>query len=177
MKSRPSRASRCWTADFGLAGLAPYRAIQPTSGDYLLNISIARATFWSGYAALRFFLFANGDGALPALIAAHRFRAASAIAFRPAALSRRLWRTGVLVDGGCAPSDMVERLAWVVEVADVRPFPGGRPRRLPPIPPRASIARFNLSRSVISNARIWSVGIEVILSIRIKDGRVRSTCS
>src|SRR5215467_16297907 len=78
---------------------------------------------------------ANGDGALPALIAAQRFRAASAIAFRPAALSRRLWRTGVLVDRGCAPSDMVGRL----------PLPGGRPRRLPLVPPRASIVRFNFS--------------------------------
>jgi hypothetical protein len=179
MKSRPSRALPCWTVDPGLLALAPYRAIQPISGDYPLNISIGRASFRvSGQAAPRFFLFANGDGALPALIAAHRFRAASAIAFRPAALSRRLWRTGVLVDGGCAPSDRVERLAWVVEVADVRPLPGGRPRRLLPVlPPRASIARFNFSRSAISNARIWSVGIEVILSIRIQDGHVRSICS
>ena len=112
---------------------------------------------------------------MPALIAAHRFRAASAIAFRPAALSRRLWRTGVLVDRGWAPSDMVGRLALVVKVADVRPLPGGRPRRLPLIPPRASIARFNFSRSAISKARIWSVDIELILSTRIKDGRVRST--
>jgi len=38
--------------------------------------------------------FANGEAALPALIAAHRLRAASAMAFRPAALSLRLRRLG-----------------------------------------------------------------------------------
>lgn len=38
--------------------------------------------------------FANGEGALPAFIAAHRFLAASAIAFRPAALNLRLRRLG-----------------------------------------------------------------------------------
>lgn len=36
----------------------------------------------------------TGDGALPALIAAQRFLAASAIAFRPAALNLRLGLAG-----------------------------------------------------------------------------------
>jgi len=44
--------------------------------------------------------FANGEAALPALIAAHLFRAASEIAFRPAALNFRLRRTGCRAGGG-----------------------------------------------------------------------------
>jgi hypothetical protein len=40
------------------------------------------------------FFFANGEAALPALIAAQRFFAASAIAFRPAALSLRFAGAG-----------------------------------------------------------------------------------
>jgi hypothetical protein len=37
--------------------------------------------------------------------------------------------------------------------------PGGRPRRLPMGAPKASMARFSLSRSAMSNASMWSVGI------------------
>jgi hypothetical protein len=76
--------------------------------------------------------FANGDGALPALIAAQRFLAACEMALRPAALRVRLGFGRLRV-------------------------PGGRPRRFGP--PRASMARFSLSRSANSNARICSLGI------------------
>ena len=49
--------------------------------------------------ALRFARFAKGDRALPALIAAQRFLAASAMALRPAALSVRLRCSGATVRG------------------------------------------------------------------------------
>ena len=49
--------------------------------------------------ALRFARFAKGDRALPALIAAQRFLAASAMAFRPAALRVWLRFAGAIVRG------------------------------------------------------------------------------
>jgi hypothetical protein len=90
------------------------------------------------YTALRFARFAKGDGALPALMAAQRFRAAFAIALRPAALSVRLRFVGATVRGPF----------WCI---------GGRPWRAGPS--RASMARFSLSRSEIKTARICSVAI------------------
>jgi len=90
------------------------------------------------YAALRFARLANGDGALPALIAAQRFLAASAMALRPAALRVRFCFAGAFATG-------------------FLPDPGGRPRRLGPC--NASIARFSLSRSAINRATICSMGI------------------
>jgi hypothetical protein len=129
-------------ADFGVAidtGQSSATSVTPKT------LAVTRPNVRLSYAAFRFARFANGDAALPALIAAHRFLAASAMAFRPAALKRRLRRTG-----GCAISGTVG--------ADAGGFrPGGRPRRLPP--PRASMARFSLSRSARSRATICSVGI------------------
>lgn len=93
------------------------------------------------------FAFANGLAALPALIAAHRLRAASAIAFRAAALRVRLRAVGA--DTSTAGADTL--------------VTGGRPRRFVG-PWRASMARFSLSRSVIRRATIWSVGIQRILA-------------
>jgi hypothetical protein len=59
----------------------------------LIPILLQRGANWRaqsviGYRAF-FFFGANGDGALPALIAAQRLRAASPIAFLPAALNVR----------------------------------------------------------------------------------------
>jgi hypothetical protein len=51
------------------------------------------------------FVFANGEGALPALIAAQRRRAAAAIAFRPAALSLR-FLPGALTGDALAAGDL-----------------------------------------------------------------------
>ena len=84
--------------------------------------------------------FANGDRAFPALMSAHRLRAASAMALRPAALSFRF-------DFAVALSLANRGLLRV---------PDGRPRRFPVVPPRASMARFSLSRSANNNARICS---------------------
>jgi hypothetical protein len=92
------------------------------------------------YAAFRFVLFAKGERALPALISTHRLRAASAMAFRPAALN---FRFGFAV-------------ALRSDSASLLRDPGGRPRRFPVVPPRASMARFSLSRSANRNARICS---------------------
>jgi hypothetical protein len=65
------------------------------------------------YAAFLLGFLANGLGALPALIAAHRFFAAADIAFRPAPLIFRLCATGAATG-----------------TAGAGPFlPGGRPRR------------------------------------------------
>jgi hypothetical protein len=86
------------------------------------------------------FAFANGDGALPALIAAHRFRTASAIAFRPTALILRLRRTGA-----------------TAETAGANAL-GGRPRRFTG-PCRAWIAASRRFRSATSKATMCSVGI------------------
>jgi len=78
----------------------------------------------------------KGDGALPALIAAQRFLAPSAMAFLPAASSVRLRFAGATVRG-----------------------PGGRPRRFGPS--RASIARSSLScsasRLVLARAHIRAI--------------------
>jgi len=90
-------------------------------------------------AFLAFFNLANGDGVLPALIAAQRFFTASAIAFRPAALSVRL------------------ALAGAAEVG-LLTDPGGRPRLFSE-PCSASIARDKRSRSAINRETIWSVDI------------------
>ena len=76
------------------------------------------------HAAFRFDRFANGEGALPALMAAHRLRAASTMALRPAALSFRFGFPVALPLAG----------------AGLLCVPGGRPRRFPVIPPRASMA-------------------------------------
>ena len=95
------------------------------------------------YAAFRFALFANGDGTLPALIAAHRFLAASAMAFLPAALSLRLRFAGTGVGAGATAASG---------------FFGGLPRRFVG-PWRTSMARVSFSRSAIRRAMIWSVGI------------------
>src|SRR5258707_11336585 len=105
------------------------------------------------YRFAAFFLarFANGEGALPALIAAHRFLAASAIAFRPAALRVRLPFAGALGAAGCDRFDASRAAA-----AFFRPDPGGRPRRLSG-PARASIALDRRSRSAISKATMCSV--------------------
>ena len=84
--------------------------------------------------------FANGDRAFPALMSAHRLRAASAMALRPGALSFRF-------DFAVALSLANRGLLRV---------PDGRPRRFPVVPPRASMARFSLSRSANNNARICS---------------------
>jgi hypothetical protein len=104
--------------------------------------SRTRPTVRLSYAALRFARFANGDGALPALIAAQRFLAAAAIAFRPAALNLRLRQTGCCTFSVGAND------------AGFRPDPGGRPRRLPGEPPRASMARLRRSRSAIIKAKM-----------------------
>ena len=53
--------------------------------------------------------FANGEGALPALMAAQRFLAASAIAFRPAALRVRFCLAGAA--GGRAGTGCLGRTA------------------------------------------------------------------
>ena len=100
--------------------------------------------------ALRFARFAKGDRALPALIAAQRFLAASAMAFRPAALRVRLRFAGAIVRG-----------------------PGGRPRRFGPS--RASMARFSLSRSANSNARICSLDIGQLIIAEISARRSSSS--
>lgn len=89
------------------------------------------------------FAFANGDGALPALIAAQRRRAASAIAFRPAALSLRR---------GAEDSRAVDSVGEDGEA--------GRRLSVRLGPCRASIARDGRSRSVISKATICSVCID-----------------
>ena len=102
--------------------------------------------------ALRFARFAKGDRALPALIAAQRFLAASAMAFRPAALRVRLRFAGAIVRD-----------------------PGGRPRRFPVVPPRASMARFSLSRSTNSNARICSLDIGQLIIAEIPARRSSSS--
>src|SRR5579862_6870476 len=93
--------------------------------------------------AYPFFFPANGLFALPALIAAHRFRAASAIALRPAALSLCLRCTGI---------------GWRTEDPGFDELLGGRPRRVVG-PCRASIARDTRSRSATSKATICSVCI------------------
>ena len=100
--------------------------------------------------ALRFARFAKGDRALPALIAAQRFLVASAMAFRPAALRVRLRFAGAIVRG-----------------------PGGRPRRFGPS--RASMARFSLSRSANSNARICSLDIGQLIIAEISARRSSSS--
>ena len=82
--------------------------------------------------------FLNRDVAFPALMSAHRLRAALAMALRPAALSFRFGFAR-------APGEAA---------AGVLCVPGGRPRRFPVVPPRASMARFSLSRSANNNARI-----------------------
>jgi hypothetical protein len=103
---------------------------------------------------LRYFFrlaVANGDGALPALIAAHRRLAASAIAFRPAALSSRF--AGALTLLTEAPATILS--------SDF----GGRPRRF--VGPRnASIALDRRSRSVTSKATICSVCITWRVTLR-----------
>jgi hypothetical protein len=91
-----------------------------------------------------FAAFANGDFAFPALISAHLRRAASAIALRPAALSRRLASLGAA------------GLGVVAVTIGFLPGPGGLPRRLAG-PCSASIARDSRSRSAMSKATIWSV--------------------
>lgn len=92
----------------------------------------------------------KGDGALPTLIAAQRFLAASAMAFLPAALNVRLRFAGATVRG-----------------------PGGRPRRFGPS--RASMARFSLSRSANSNARICSLDIGQLIIAEISARRSSSS--
>lgn len=113
--------------------------------------------------ALADFFFAdaeNGEEALPALIAAQRRLAASAIAFRPATLSLRLRRVGALVEaGGRFPSGRIALSA----AARFLPGPGGRPRRLTE-PWRASIAPARRSRSIISKATICSVCMNRIVT-------------
>jgi len=56
--------------------------------------SVDARLFAANHFPERFPWFANGEGILPALIAAQRLRAASPIAFRPAADKVRLRRTG-----------------------------------------------------------------------------------
>ena len=86
--------------------------------------------------------FEKGDGALPALIAAQRRFAASAIALRPAALSLRLGEAAFAAC--CAFSD--------VDRGD----PGGRTRLFVGAC-KASIALDRRSRSAISKTTICSV--------------------
>jgi hypothetical protein len=52
---------------------------------------------------------------------------------------------------GAALTEIVKATGWQK--------PGGRPRRFPTVPPRASIARLSFSRSATSSARMCSVGI------------------
>jgi hypothetical protein len=74
---------------------------------------------WASFCGAQFFLaafpfaLANGEGAFPALIKAHRLRAAAAIFFRPAALIVRFGAMGAGIDDAA------------VDDLD----PGGRPRR------------------------------------------------
>jgi hypothetical protein len=98
------------------------------------------------YAFFFFAAFANGDFAFPALISAHLRRAASAIAFRPAALMVRL--TGFGAAGLGVVAATTARLAG----------PGGLPRRLAG-PSSASIARDKRSRSAMSKETIWIVSM------------------
>jgi hypothetical protein len=92
---------------------------------------------------------ANGDVALPALMAAQRFLAASTMAFRPAALNVRFFFFGAFSEAGLTPSGIEET------VTAAKGFAGGRPRRFPGVVPcNAIIAVFNLSRSAISKLTI-----------------------
>src|SRR5271169_6734252 len=93
------------------------------------------------YAPAAFF-FAKGEGALPALMAAQRFLAASAMAFRPAAL-----RVRFAVAGAGAETARANAL-----------LAGGRPRRFT-VPCRARMAASIRSRSATSRATICSVCI------------------
>jgi hypothetical protein len=86
--------------------------------------------------------FANGDVALPALIAAQRFFAASAIALLPAALRVRFRATSA--DDGTTSG----ALGFLI--------PGGRPRRFVE-PCSAWIAASSRFRSATSKATICSV--------------------
>jgi hypothetical protein len=118
---------------------------------------------------------ANGLGDLPALIAAHRFFAAAAIAFLAAALSL-CFRSTTGADGvfpaliaahrfreasaiAFLPVALILRFRWPGAGAEdfgADAFlPGGRPRRFAG-PSSASIARDRRSRSAISKATICS---------------------
>jgi hypothetical protein len=123
-----------------------------THGFYRVSATVKSEAGWLGlrgsYAAFRFPRFANGERALPALISAQRFFAAATIALRVAALSLRFGFANGAASAGAA----------------VFRAPGGRPRRFPVGPPRASMARFSLSRSEIKTARICSVDISSIVS-------------
>jgi hypothetical protein len=102
-----------------------------------------------------FAVFAKGDGALPARMAAQRRLAASAIAFRPAALRVRLPEAAAGAEAGAEAG-----------AAALTVDPGGRPRRLTE-PCSASIARDRRSRSATSKATICSVCIKGIVTFSI----------
>ncbi len=84
------------------------------------------------------FFFANGEAALPAFISAHLFLAASAIAFRPAALSFRLGGAA-LAEAGLTQLGMLSAVDPEIASPFFRPDPGGLPRRFTE-PCNASIA-------------------------------------
>jgi hypothetical protein len=95
--------------------------------------------------------FPTGEDAFPALIAAHRLFAASAIAFRPAALNLGLRRTGVGVE-----------TAWAAAL-----IAAGRPRRFAG-PCRACIAAFeatplrNEQSNYLFDFHDWIVTLAVV---------------
>lgn len=87
-----------WADDSTLVGIAESRSQGHSTGHAFLasgRMSARVPLAMTAYAAFLLAFFADASGALPALIAAHRFLAASAIAFRPAAINLHSRRTGV----------------------------------------------------------------------------------